>query len=118
MLINQMESYENNMIKEKTRNSRLYIYINPSVLYYFQQPIIEFPSKLTIIDRSNLTKKALDLVVTDEPLEALQLKQKYDCDVCFINNHSNDCIDFAPTYEMSSDQVSQKLQKLLTNYQN
>lgn len=96
------------------------IYINPHVFSYLgsQRYSLDVPH---MINKSNLFDKNnhnLILAVTDNSTEAVRLRSYHNCDICFINNHYNDLADCTYDFEMKVEDVPQKLQKLLTSYQN
>lgn len=102
----------------KPENNQV-IYINPQVISYFNQAkiILKTSDSIIINDMSKLNDSKLILAVTSNQIEAFQLNQNIGCDICFVNNHKNDCIDFTPTYEISSETVPYNLQKVLTKHQ-
>lgn len=90
-------------------------YIHPKVVNVLKEKevTLEVPYFVEEQCLSSIKEKHSTLAVTLDPIEAIFMKKVYGCSVCFVNNHSNDMIDFNPNYEMSIEQVPERLVKLL-----
>lgn len=114
----KMNNIENlNLINRK--NDKGAFYINSQLLSYLREHNVTL--RESYVTNINTLKKSKapssTLIVTDSPSDIAKLENTNQYDICFINNHGNDCIDFTPTYEMSIESAPTELQKLLTNYQ-
>lgn len=94
------------------------IYISPSLVSYLERHNMKLNTPYSK-DLCQFTdnSKELSLAVTTSLDEAIILENEYNCEVCFINNHKNDTVDYAPTYEISIESVPKKLHKILSNHQ-
>lgn len=89
------------------------IYVNPNFILYLARQGLQLRQPYFInLNEFLLLEAKPSLAITDDCFEALLLSKKNQCEVYFINNHSNDCLDFSPSYEVELHKAPQKLQKL------